>query len=303
MKRNGPTHPKTHILAELLKIPLAQAVGHLEMLWHFAATYAPDGAFRDLSRACIAQRAGWHGDPNEFIQALLNARATGAHGFLEEHPNLGLVIHDWSAHADDTVRKGLVNRGDLFWDGKRPYGRRGETPPKEGPHTTNDSRTARESFANNSPLPKPEPKPEPEPEPKPEWEERVRNVRNAPRKEESSALDALIPSGDDVMVCWNEMARSAGLPMAQKFTAARQRSLKLRLRDAVWRERWREAIGRIPNSPFLTGRNQNRWKASLDWFLKEDALTRILEGTYDEQTINDRSCRVSYPEGHPYARR
>lgn len=94
MKRNGVNHPKTCMLAELLGVTLAQAVGHLEMLWHFAAAYAPDGAFRGLSRALLAKRAGWEKDPDVFIDALVDAKGMGRHGFLEEHPELGLVVHD-----------------------------------------------------------------------------------------------------------------------------------------------------------------------------------------------------------------
>jgi len=36
----------------------------------------------------------------------------------------------------------------------------------------------------------------------------------------------------------------------------------------------------IPDSPFLLGENDRGWRADIDWFLRPDSVTRILEGKY-----------------------
>ena len=36
----------------------------------------------------------------------------------------------------------------------------------------------------------------------------------------------------------------------------------------------------IPDCPFLVGDNDKGWRADLDWFLRPDSVTKILEGKY-----------------------
>jgi hypothetical protein len=149
MKRGTPEHPKTEMLAMILGIEIAHAVGLLEMLWHFAGRYAPAGDIGRWPDEMIAKRSGWNGDSKAFIDALLKAKGTGKYGWLEKVAKHGLVIHDWHEHADETVKKWLENHDENFWNGH---------PPR--------SRTSRETTANNSRTfrrARPEPEPEPEP--------------------------------------------------------------------------------------------------------------------------------------------
>lgn len=120
MKRGAPSHPKTMMLAMLLGVPLAQAVGHLEMLWHFTAQFSSDGDVGRWSNAIVAQKSGWDGDPEKFINALLEANGgTGGEAFLERTEN-ALLIHDWASHCDDGTHLSLARAGKLFADGSRP---------------------------------------------------------------------------------------------------------------------------------------------------------------------------------------
>ncbi len=115
MKRGTIEHPKTEALAGRLQIPLAQAVGHLEALFHYSAKYAPRGDIGRWTDEIIARRCLWEGDPVRFIQALVSA------GYLDLHARCRLLVHDWSEHADDAVRKNLKRRGETFADGQPPY--------------------------------------------------------------------------------------------------------------------------------------------------------------------------------------
>lgn len=133
MKRGTPEHPKTEHLAILLQIPVAQAVGHLEMLFHFTGRYSPQGDIGRWPDAMVATRCGWSDDAEPFIAAMVEA------GWIERNETHRLVVHDWPEHAEDTVRKALEARGLTFWDGSAAR--------------SNHSRTPRESFASQSPPP------------------------------------------------------------------------------------------------------------------------------------------------------
>lgn len=63
------------------------------------------------------------------------------------------------------------------------------------------------------------------------------------------------------------------------LTDKRRKAMAQRLRDRSWN--WRAALDRIPDSDFLSGRAGN-WKGcTIDFFLRPDTVTRILEGAFD----------------------
>jgi len=159
MKRGTIEHPKTEMLADLLGVCVAQAVGHLEMLWHFAAKHCPRGDVGRWSDSMIAKRCGWLGDHTVFIDALLESKGAGRTGWVERTADGILVIHDWDEHADEAVRKWLANHDEKFWNGSDPF-RRKSRPRAESVAT--ESRTSRESVATGARQPEPVPEPVPE---------------------------------------------------------------------------------------------------------------------------------------------
>lgn len=108
MKRGTPDHPKTLRLQEELQCSRVEAVGLLELLWHYAARYSPRGDVGRWTNKQIATGVHWQGDPDALIAALLAA------GWLEERPGLRLLIHDWHEHADEAVKKALSRAGLTF---------------------------------------------------------------------------------------------------------------------------------------------------------------------------------------------
>jgi hypothetical protein len=70
-------------------------------------------------------------------------------------------------------------------------------------------------------------------------------------------------------------------------------SFRARMKDKHWRENWREALVRIAKSDFCCGR-VNGWKADVDWFLRPDTVTRILEGKYDNKHAPKESPTSSF---------
>lgn len=101
MKRGTPDHPKTFQLAEALGISQLEAIGLLEALFHVTAAYTPQGDVGRYTDAFIARAVYWSGSPEALIEALVTAR------WLDRCAVNRLVVHDWSDHADGSVRKRL----------------------------------------------------------------------------------------------------------------------------------------------------------------------------------------------------
>jgi hypothetical protein len=93
-------------LAELLNIPLAHAVGIMEMLWHFAARHAPQGDIGKYTDRQIADAVGWQRPTGtrgvtpecRLSDALVEAK------WLDRVSGHRLVVHDWKDHCDESVR-------------------------------------------------------------------------------------------------------------------------------------------------------------------------------------------------------
>jgi hypothetical protein len=106
MKRGTPRHPKTRRFADALGVSRVTAVGHLELLHHFAAELAPQGDIGKWEDLDIAAACDWPGDPVAFTDAAVRS------GYVDRCAVHRLVIHDWHEHADGAVKKRL-QRGDL----------------------------------------------------------------------------------------------------------------------------------------------------------------------------------------------
>jgi|GEM_PF-1050971 len=73
-----------------------------------------------------------------------------------------------------------------------------------------------------------------------------------------------------------------------QLTAKRRKQLRARWRNAFWRDHWRAALERAGPSRFLNGDNDRGWKIGLEFFLKPDSVTKILEGEYDNRAAPQR---------------
>ena len=137
MKREATTNPKLRRLCRALGIGRAQAVGHLELLWHFTARQAPRGDVGRWEDDEIAEECAWDGDPAEFVGALVRA------GWVDLDLDHRLIVHDWPDHADDAVVKRL-KRGDMRergveWKDAAP-GFVTPRPPEDEPTSDSGSR-------------------------------------------------------------------------------------------------------------------------------------------------------------------
>ncbi len=90
------THPKTKRFRRALDITLPTAVGHLHLLWWWAAEHALDGDLSRYDPDDIADAARWEGDPDHFVKALIECGPRDSAGFLDHD----LVLHDWDTHTE-----------------------------------------------------------------------------------------------------------------------------------------------------------------------------------------------------------
>lgn len=90
------THPKTKRLARSLGVSKPAVIGHLHLLWGWAARHALDGDLSKFDPFDIAEAAEWDGDPDDFVKALIACGPRDSAGFLDD--NLGL--HDWARYTE-----------------------------------------------------------------------------------------------------------------------------------------------------------------------------------------------------------
>lgn len=108
MKRGTPRHPKTKRLARELNLPISQAVGILEMLWHFTADFCPRGDIGRMDDESILESFGESPEKSGMLQKLIDC------GWIDLSEEFRLVVHDWHEHCDDYTKKKLKKQGVRF---------------------------------------------------------------------------------------------------------------------------------------------------------------------------------------------
>ena len=72
----------------------------------------------------------------------------------------------------------------------------------------------------------------------------------------------------------------AGLPSFSTMSADRKRHLLARSKETFFVENWDAGLYIAVNSDFCMGKNDRRWKANPDWFLRPGTLAKLMEGRY-----------------------
>ena len=89
---------------------------------------------------------------------------------------------------------------------------------------------------------------------------------------------------------WNRLATDIGLPVVQRLTEPRKKSLAVRLGECGGLEGWDIALAKVRDSPFLRGENNRGWKADFDFLLQQKSFTKLMEGGFNgsnRQTQSD----------------
>lgn len=142
------THRKTAKLARALGISKITAVGHLHAFWWWCLDNAPKGDLEDVDIEDIADGSGWEGDPQAFLEALIDA------GFVDRD-GVSLRIHDWMEYAGK-----LVVRRQSDAERKRNSRSKTDVPQTSDGHPKDGVRTA---YVPNQPNQHNQPKTPPTP--------------------------------------------------------------------------------------------------------------------------------------------
>jgi len=103
MKHQAWQHPKLTRLSGHLEIPRYAAAGLVEGLVSFACHFAEDGGVGKYENSELAKWLGWQGAPDDLVDSLVKS------GWLDSvEGDQRLVIHDWSDHMPDFIRKRLA---------------------------------------------------------------------------------------------------------------------------------------------------------------------------------------------------
>lgn len=88
------SNPKTKRAARLLGVSRPAVVGHLQFLWWWALDHAFDGDVSSFDAMDLADAAEWEGDPDEFVEALVDCGPGDKAGFLIRRDSR-LELNDW----------------------------------------------------------------------------------------------------------------------------------------------------------------------------------------------------------------
>ncbi len=97
-------HPKTKKAARLLGISRPQLIGHLFCLWWWCLDYSANGNLAAFDNADIADGAEWDGDPDRFVQSLIDCGPSDRPGFLVDNGD-GLEVKDWCDYGGKYITK------------------------------------------------------------------------------------------------------------------------------------------------------------------------------------------------------
>lgn len=270
-------------LKRTLKLKDWQVVGVLESLWMFACRNAPEGDVGRWSNEDIAAAMEWDGDADELIAALVNER------WLDESEEHRLVIHDWADHAPNWLKNNLKSHGkEIANNGAMQAAKQVAKQPAKQSAEQDAKQAASSLLLSSHTLPTHIIASE--------IHIRADNGTGAcgDKTVEQNKPETGINPGD-FQVAWN---RVVGVTPIHRMTGKRVKALRVRSRDPDFVARWQEGIQRIAASDFCCGGGSTGWLASVEWFLRPDTLTAILEGKYDNRA-NGKPSNCLYDRGDP----
>jgi hypothetical protein len=280
-------HRKFLKLKRLLGEPTPHVLGYLECLWHrgYQIGNPVIGDALDVESA-----AEYPGEPGRFAEAAHEA------GFLDRTGDGAFAIHDLFDHAPTYAKKRMHRKGHA------PAGTNyaGISDPRAGTKSSRAGQETAESFPEMSragtetAFSFPHGTQSQEPKAK-NQEPRTQSPKDSPPTPHggAEAKRPRIPP-EEFRSAWNDAATANGWRQCDEIGAKRLAALRQRAAKDAWLGAWRHALARAGPSEFLRGGGDRGWIADVDWFLRPETVTKILEGKYD-----NRSPTTSGTNGHP----
>jgi hypothetical protein len=112
-------------------------------------------------------------------------------------------------------------------------------------------------------------------------EEKIKEDGVSKEKPLSSHDDLPVTSTDSVVTQWNELPGVCHVrpPLSSK----RLKTLLARMREPGWLDSLPQALAAIQSNPFFQGKNDRNWRATFDWFIRPDIVTKLVEGQYQSK--------------------
>lgn len=93
------------------------------------------------------------------------------------------------------------------------------------------------------------------------------------------------PTPADLLALWN--ATVMHLPKAQALSPDRERHARARLDDCADLLKWGDVFSRMDASDFCQGKGRTGWRADFDFAIKPGTFAKVLEGKYDNRSVDD----------------
>lgn len=266
-------HRKISDAAGDLQVDPAHMTGMMVLFWLWAIDNAPSGSLAGVSPRAIARGAQYDGDPDTFVEALK------ARKLLDEGPD-GLQIHDW----EDQV-------GNLIDRRKKDAERKAAERAAKKAAAASEASEGHPQDVRGTSAPRVE---------QSRVEQSRVNTSPSDEGEEAAAPADPIPF-EKIRILWNDTALSYS--KANGVNGNRKTLLTARWKEHPDLDWWAKYFARIEASPFLKGKNDRGWKASLDWVLNAANMDKILEGKYDAEgggahgTDTDQRAAGDYTRG------
>lgn len=211
MKHSTPESMKFKKLKRRLGLSTVVTVGTLELLWLATQKNAKRGDIGRFSNEEIAIECDWNGDPDELVEALIDA------GWIDRCQVHRLVIHDWHEHCPTWITGNLKSQKISFAIAT-PL-----APPLANGYSPTLSDTAKgEDYS--TPLPN--------------------LTQPNPTKPNETYSVAITPR--DIFSQWNAVASTKGLTTHRRLTEARISKIKARLKQPEWVDDFTAASEKLP---------------------------------------------------------
>ena len=118
------------------------------------------------------------------------------------------------------------------------------------------------------------------------------------RREEkgNAATQHKARGGFDLLIeKWNALS---GVASCQKATPKRVTAYRARVKEAGWLDSVDAALAKVAASEFCKGAGDRGWRADVDWFLRPDTITKLMEGKYDGKPKQAQQDRGRYRGGN-----
>ena len=80
------------------------------------------------------------------------------------------------------------------------------------------------------------------------------------------------------------------LPACVKLSESRKKAIRARLSSGYTVEDFKTLFQKTKDSSFLTGGNNRNWIAGLDWLIKDGNMAKVLEGTFDDRSQEQKAA-------------